>query len=91
MSELGIILEDSETGLVAPHREPVGLTEWDWTDGNWSCDCNRAKAFGHWDLGGTCLGSRRYRVIDATGVPVERRAEFLREANRGYPKVEVQP
>ena len=34
---------DLKTGRTAKEK---GLSEWDITEGNWSCDCNRSLAFG---------------------------------------------
>ena len=57
---------------------------WYWTEGNGSCDCNRELVFGHGDVGSsTCLGGRRYLVVDATNAPWD---EPLHWYNREYPR-----
>jgi hypothetical protein len=74
---------DLETGKTA--SEVVDL--YSLTEGNWSCDCNRSLAFGFAFETSTCLGCRRFIVIDA--VPSfddesVNREEVLRDANIEY-------
>lgn len=56
------LLLDLKTNRVKWHSGP---STFDWTENNWSCDCNRAVPFGDWKEGdGHCLGGHRYIVVD---------------------------
>ena len=67
-----------------------------WTDGNGSCDCNRALAFGgpcllqkqRIALGlpqDVCIGARRWLVVDVSGdLEGMTRAQVIDSANDGY-------
>ncbi|KWN04823.1 hypothetical protein WT83_30475 [Burkholderia territorii] len=71
--------------------------EWDgdvfwWTEGNGSCDCNRAIAMGHEDVTNAvgdqevCLGHARFLVIDVCGdLEGHDKADVITQANAGYP------
>jgi len=50
-----------------------------WTEGNGSCDCNRAIAFGESHGAGkhTCLGTKRYVAIDVEETAKDRNEEAL--------------
>lgn len=79
-------LLDLATGRTAMSAHDVSVFQW--TENNWSCDCNRALAFGLEPFApevGDCLGSRRFLVIDChgdlEGMSVD---EIRKEANRGY-------
>lgn len=74
--KIRVILVDTTTGNERPAQHKVSL--WCWTDGNWSCDCNREIAFGAWTCDGACCGSKRYLVIAASA------GEFD-ELNQDYP------
>lgn len=69
-------------GIEYGHRlgEPTPSL-FEWTEGNWSCDCNRAGLFNHAN-DGTCY-CRRYIVVDVTPMP---EGYTLDEFNPGYPE-----
>lgn len=79
------LILDLVTGRTAWSRHDVSAVQW--TENNWSCDCNRALAFE--DIAdqqyGTCRGCVRYLVVDfrgdLQGVPVD---DLRMEANRRY-------
>jgi len=52
---------DLETGKRA---KDSGISEWELIEGNWSCDCNRPRAFGETDFVDHCVGFKRYIVIN---------------------------
>ncbi len=53
---------DLKTGLTATE---TGISAYSLMEGNWSCDCNRALAFGNDNISEfTCDGAKRYIVID---------------------------
>lgn len=56
---------DLKTGKTA---KEAGVTEFQLTDGNWSCDCNRCIAFDLWSKGSYCL-SQRFVVISVEAEP----------------------
>lgn len=63
-----VILLDVTTGEERQYPHD-GLTIWSWTDGNWSCDCNRVIAWHpiEWTSNtGYCEGGKRYLVIAAS-------------------------
>jgi hypothetical protein len=64
-STIKVILLDTVTGEVA---EDSNWSKYWWMDGNGSCDCNRARVFGHYPPAGTntCLGCKRYVIIAAS-------------------------
>ena len=75
---------DLKTGETAVD---TGISQFNLTDGNYSCDCNRAIPFDRVDHSDICLGHRRYVVI---GVEPETEhesfnpEEIISEANREY-------
>ncbi len=53
---------DLKTGLTTTE---TGISAYCLMEGNWSCDCNRALAFGNDNLSKhICDGAKRYIVID---------------------------
>lgn len=80
---------DLATGQKA---EQSGISEFQLTENNWSCDCNRQYAFGDGDGDSdeyVCMGCHRYIVYDVA--PESGEAEFdresvIRDANLGYYK-----
>lgn len=71
---------DTETGETKVNDEHSAF---EWTDNNWSCDCNRELLFRPRDddsKWGTCLGSKRYIVV-----AVEGSEQPLVEFNSDYP------
>lgn len=93
-----VVLLDTETGerKDCSHWLPEPTVFW-WTQGNGSCDCNRALAFGGGDLEtehrcaqgldeNICFGCRRWRVVAAAGdLEGYSEAEVIKLANEGYP------
>lgn len=75
---------DLKTGKTG---EDTGISEFSLTEGNWSCDCNRAIPFERLDDSGTCIGCKRYVVIGVDpedgDEPFEESA-VIQEANREY-------
>ena len=79
-TKLTVTVLDTKTGETAVDRN--GNT-WDWTEGNWSCDCNRELMFGNDDgEEGRCQGSHRYRVV---AVEPLLPGYALEEFNQHYP------
>ena len=60
--DITVTLLDTVTGETRQNADWSG--SW-WMDGNGSCDCNRAILFGHEGSYGTCMGCKRYVIIDA--------------------------
>jgi hypothetical protein len=60
-----VIVTDSVTGEVRMARASV----WDWTEGNFSCDCNRAPLFTGGHGPPECAGCRRYWVTAVDPMP----------------------
>ena len=73
---------DTQTGQ---RHVIAGPSTYDFTDGNWSCDCNRAESGAELN-GPTCLGCHRYIVVSASMEdPVQDCQTRLRDLNAGYP------
>ena len=76
-----VVLLDTLTGKTA---ERTYFNKWWWTDGNGSCDCNRAYQFMTEEEvndapdTGFCDGCQRYLIIGASEGP-------LSDYNHGYP------
>lgn len=51
---------DLKTGKKA---KDSGISEFELTENNWSCDCNRMTAFGLSNDSGVCDGCKRFIVI----------------------------
>lgn len=78
-------LLDTKTGEKVRAVSAVEITAYGWTDGNWSCDCNRKVFFGFKDNGlGICEGAKRFIVIDVEYDKGEPRYT-LQELNADYP------
>lgn len=45
MKGIRVTVKDLETNAQRTAQFPH-WSRWDWTDGNWQCDCNRASLFG---------------------------------------------
>ena len=75
---------DLETGQTALEQGKVSI--WDLTEGNWSCDCNRRKAFGESSDHKYCLGNKRYIVlnIEAKALTKQQIQDTIDEANQDY-------
>lgn len=57
-----------------------------WTEGNGSCDCNRAICFGEELAENTCAGCSRFVAIDIHGdTEGYTKKEILEEMNSEYP------
>ena len=74
---------DLKTGRTT--KEP-GINVYALTEGNWSCDCNRALTFGNGNItSSTCDGCHRYIVIKVKGNFEElTKEEIIRRANEEY-------
>lgn len=86
-----VTLLDTETGKTKVISDPE-LSYWYWSEGNGSCDCNRAmflgidKEIGETAKPGCCYGSTRVLVVDVTGyIEGATRMEALRDFNSDYP------
>lgn len=84
---LRVTLLDRETGIQKnyPHTD---IDVFQWTESNWSCDCNREIAFlregKSLDFSKPCK-SERYLVVDASGgFEGYTKEDFIRECNSGY-------
>ena len=84
------VLCDIETGQRVEVEDFIWL--WNWTDGNWCCDCNRATYFGE-DVDeemdrrylGHCQGHRRFIAVDIQGdYTEEERLNLLNKINQYY-------
>lgn len=54
--------------------------EYAWKEGSFSCDCNRALAFGMCDASEPhCSGTKRYIITHINGIPID-----FNEWNAGY-------
>lgn len=73
---------DTETGIEAIVS---GHHSWEWAENNWSCDCNRQRAFGLSEGDGICLGGKRFVVIAAAFDDPEDYEYTLAELNSDYP------
>lgn len=94
-----ITLLDLFSGRIAETTEALDLEKivWNWTEGNWSCDCNRMKYFMTDEeslnpesyLGNVCEGNFRFLVtaiesLEETAIEPEIATEFIKEANSSY-------
>jgi len=75
---------DLETGETAIEHGKVSI--WDLTYGNWSCDCNRRKAFGESSNHKYCLGNKRYIVlnIESKKLTKDQIEDIINEVNLEY-------
>lgn len=91
-----VTLLDTKTGEVSTPDDQ--FRSWVWTDGNWSCDCNRVMYFDDENgtiehemmdelglEGGICLGCHRFLVIAAERNMDHDYTTTLKELNDGYP------
>lgn len=75
---------DTKTGKTVVEED---VSEWGWSHGNWSCDCNRELMFGNETSEGFCIGCKRYIVIKATGDDgIDYKPSELVSLNTEYPK-----
>ena len=88
---LEVTLLDKETGAqkLNPYTD---IDVFQWTENNWSCDCNREIAFldkgESLDFNKPCK-SDRYLVVDASGnLEGYAKEDFIRECNSNYKGVE---
>jgi hypothetical protein len=75
---------DLETGQRAEER---GISPYNLSEGNWSCDCNRQFPFGIQPTGNVCIGCKRFIAYSAepeAGDEPFNEQELLAEANREY-------
>lgn len=75
-----LTLLDTQTGEqkeIETYEDP-----WCWSEGNWSCDCNRTLYFeAHPNDSGCCIGSKRFIITKADTTEYT-----LRELNQDYPE-----
>lgn len=85
-----VTLKDIVTGSTAIVSD---INVWSWTEGNWSCDCNRTMYFSTEiqmemdpDDSDFCLGRKRIIVINAEGdfSPYNNEEEFIAVCNKFY-------
>lgn len=77
---------DLKTGDV---EEEPGISLFDLTENNWSCDCNRGRAFWYAQSAGNLCRSERYILIHAEPEPGDDLkdmplTDILQEANAEY-------
>lgn len=85
-----VVLLDTKTGERVQSREDI--YSFQWTDNNWSCDCNRRFSFNlsdedeaELDAHEFCLGCHRFLVVDAEiTAPLDWLDLTLKELNEGY-------
>ncbi len=71
---------DTQAGKTAKDSR---TSAYSWALGNWSCDCNRADAFGYGnEWSSRCLGCKRFLVVAATGLM---NGYTIADMNEGYP------
>lgn len=74
---------DLKTGKTA---QETGVSEFQLTENNWSCDCNRCRAFGLTETGNYCL-SQRFIVISVEAESEDERfdkEDVIARANSDY-------
>ena len=64
-----------------------GVTIWSWTQGNWSCDCNRRPYFNLEEESDFCLGAKRFLVIEVDPMP---ESYTIDEFNLDYSKALIE-
>lgn len=70
--------------LTKRYHEIVGVDLYQWTDGNWSCDCNRQPHGEEPDFETrTCNGCHRFIVVQCEFIG---ESCSIREMNSDYPK-----
>ena len=77
---------DLQTGRKA---EDYGISVYELTEGNWSCDCNRRIPFDGMSESNTCDGAVRFIAYDVEAEPSDGcidATEVLRDANLEYYK-----
>lgn len=88
------ILLDTKTGEERSAKQ-FDTSHFAWTDGNFSCDCNRSIVFDKSDelqkeLGlqdNICFGATRFIAVDVVGdLEGYTRAEVLADMNKEYPE-----
>ncbi len=66
-----IEITNNETGETRNVPPEITKGDWDesdlymWTDGNYSCDCNRGMFFNNWEDGRFLCGVKKYTVVKA--------------------------
>jgi hypothetical protein len=70
--QIEVAIQQKSSGIVATHSatghyDENGFMEFMWSEGNWSCDCNRAaffrEALGRPKAGFSLCGKSRYRIV----------------------------
>lgn len=78
-----VIYLDLKTGKTA---QESGISEFQLTENNWSCDCNRCRAFGLKENGAYCL-SQRFIVVSVEAESEDEpfdTADVIARANSDY-------
>lgn len=78
MEQLSITVKDTVTNQTATVK---GQSLWDWTEGNWSCDCNRALYFGPMTDEYDYCKAHRYIVVAVSPMP---KGFTLQDFNQDY-------
>ncbi len=78
-----VSLLDTQTGKVATCE---GISTFEWSENNWSCDCNRGRVFGHDAGSDMCIGCHRYLVIAAACESDDDWPASLVDLNADYPE-----
>lgn len=75
---MNVVILDTVTGNKTPSQ---GYDGYWWSEGNGSCDCNRAIYSGvQIDTEGVCLGCKRFLIVESDNPEYS-----LAELNQGYP------
>ena len=90
---IDVVVLDTQTGERSNSKdEEMNFSYWWWSDGNGSCDCNRALLFDRPDDdSGLCAGGKRYVIVAATDAQGNALSmQDLRELNQSYPDLLVE-
>jgi len=82
-NNMNITIIDTKNNNIA---NKSGISSFDLTENNWSCDCNRQRVFGIDGTSRTCIGCKRFLVIDAVVETDDDYECSFMELNEGYPK-----
>ncbi len=90
---LTVKIKDTLTGVIINH--PYNdISVFQWTENNWTCDCNRCLGFEGVEKEledkfgeDTCFGEERFLVVDAEGdLEGMSKETFIEACNRNYPE-----
>ena len=77
-----VTLLDTKTGKT---EESIGISTYEWEEGNYSCDCNRERFFGIDSDCNYCIGGKRFIVTKAELETDDDYECTLQELNSAYP------